>query len=97
MSLELFTEIKFWQTHKNYHNVYTFSKYMLHAMQALRGERKYSSYLPLSSALDRGEWSALFPGYALPPGKGLPITTLDGPQCWFGHRLEEEFLASARY
>jgi hypothetical protein len=34
------------------------------------GERKYSSYLLLTSALDGGEWSASRPGRALPPGKG---------------------------
>jgi len=32
------------------------------------GERRYSSYLFLSSALDRGEWSASRPGRALPRG-----------------------------
>jgi hypothetical protein len=33
------------------------------------GERRYSSYSFLTSALDRGEWSASCPGCALPPGK----------------------------
>jgi hypothetical protein len=31
-----------------------------------RGERRYSSYSYLTSALDRGEWSASRPGSALP-------------------------------
>jgi hypothetical protein len=30
----------------------------LHAMEALGGERKYSSYAFSTSALDGGEWSA---------------------------------------
>jgi hypothetical protein len=33
------------------------------------GERRYSSYSFLTSALDGGEWSASCPGRALPPGK----------------------------
>jgi hypothetical protein len=33
------------------------------------GERRYNSYSYLTSALDRGEWSASRPGSALPPGK----------------------------
>jgi hypothetical protein len=37
-----------------------------------RGGR-YSSYSFLTSALDRGEWSASRPGRALPPGKGPPV------------------------
>jgi hypothetical protein len=38
----------------------------LHAMVALGGERRYSSYSFLTSALDRGEWSASHPGHSLP-------------------------------
>jgi hypothetical protein len=45
----------------------------LHAMEALGGERRYSSYSYLTSALDGGEWSASHPGRALPPGKGPPV------------------------
>jgi hypothetical protein len=41
----------------------------LHAMVALGGERKYSSYSFLTSALDKGEWSASRPGRVLPRGK----------------------------
>jgi hypothetical protein len=37
------------------------------------GERKYSSYSYLASALDGSEWSASRPGRALPPGKGHPV------------------------
>jgi hypothetical protein len=45
----------------------------LHAMKALGGERRYSSYSFSTSALDRGEWSASCPGHALAPGKGPPV------------------------
>jgi hypothetical protein len=38
------------------------------------GERRYSSYSFLTSALDWGEWSASRPGRALPPGKEPPGT-----------------------
>jgi hypothetical protein len=38
-----------------------------------KGERNYSSYSFLTSALDGSEWSASLPGRALPPGKGLPL------------------------
>jgi hypothetical protein len=37
------------------------------------GERRYSSYSYLTSALDGGEWSESRPGRALPPGKGPPV------------------------
>jgi hypothetical protein len=39
----------------------------------LRGERRYSSYSFLTSALDGGEWSASRPGRALPPGNRPPV------------------------
>jgi hypothetical protein len=44
----------------------------LHAMEALGGERRYSSYSFSTSALDGDEWSASRPGRALPHGKGPP-------------------------
>jgi hypothetical protein len=37
------------------------------------GERRYSPYSYITSALDGGEWSASRPGCALPPGKGPPV------------------------
>jgi hypothetical protein len=40
------------------------------------GERRYSSYSYLTSALDGGEWSASRPGRALPTGKGPPVLTV---------------------
>jgi hypothetical protein len=39
------------------------------------GERRYSSYLHSTSALDEGEWSASLPGRALASGKGPPVPT----------------------
>jgi hypothetical protein len=44
----------------------------LHAMKTLGGE-EYSSYSFSTSELDGGEWSALRPGRALAPEKGLPV------------------------
>jgi hypothetical protein len=40
------------------------------------GERRYSSYSFLTSALEGGEWSASRPGRALPPGKEPPVSTV---------------------
>jgi hypothetical protein len=37
------------------------------------GERRYSSYLFLTSALDSGEWSASCPGWASASEKGPPV------------------------
>jgi hypothetical protein len=45
----------------------------LHAMEAHGGERRYSCYSFLTSAIDGGEWSASRPGQALPPGKEPPV------------------------
>jgi hypothetical protein len=62
------------------------------------GERRYSSYSYLTSALDGGEWSASRPGRALPPGKGpaVPIGQEAGwaPEPVWTQRLEEKFSAS---
>jgi hypothetical protein len=58
------------------------------------GERRYSSYSFLTSALDGGEWSASHPGRALPPGKGPPVTTGQeagwAPEPVWTQRLEEK-------
>jgi hypothetical protein len=40
------------------------------------GEKTYSSYSFLTSALDSGEWSTSHPGRALAPGKGSPVPTV---------------------
>jgi hypothetical protein len=53
------------------------------------GERKYSSYSFLTSALDGGEWSASRPSRALPRGKDpwYPLNRrLGGPQSQSGRR-----------
>jgi hypothetical protein len=52
------------------------------------GERRYSSYSYLTSALDRGEWSTSHPGRALPPGKGpsVPIVGTHWIGGWVGPR-----------
>jgi hypothetical protein len=56
----------------------------LHAMEALGGERRYSSYSFSTSALDGGEWSASFPGRAFTPGERTPGTHCTGG--WVGPR-----------
>jgi hypothetical protein len=64
-----------------------------------KGERKYSSYSFLTSALDGGEWSALRPGRALPRGKGplVPIGQEAGwaPEPIWTQRIEEKSFAPA--
>jgi hypothetical protein len=56
------------------------------------GERRFSSYL--TSALDRGEWSASRPGRALPSGEGPPVPvgkeTGWAPEPVWTQRLEEK-------
>jgi hypothetical protein len=71
----------------------------LHAVEALGGgERRYSSYSYLTSALDGGEWSASRPGRALPPGKEprFPLNRRLGgpPEPVWTQRLEEKSSAS---
>jgi hypothetical protein len=56
----------------------------LHAMEALEGERRYSSYSVSTSALDGGEWSASRPGRAFTPGERTPSTHCTGG--WVGPR-----------
>jgi hypothetical protein len=53
-------------------------------MEALGGERRYSSYPFSTSALDRGEWSASRPGRAFIPGERTPGTHCTGG--WVGPR-----------
>jgi hypothetical protein len=65
-----------------------------HVMKALGGERKYSSYSLLISALDGGEWSASRPGCALALGKGPLVSTVQeagwAPEPVWTQRLEEK-------
>jgi hypothetical protein len=66
----------------------------LHAMEAHGGERRYSSYSYLTSALDGGEWSESRPGRALLPGKGPPVPIVQetgwAPEPVWTQRLEEK-------
>jgi hypothetical protein len=48
------------------------------------GERAYSSYSFMTSALDGGEWSASRPGRALPSEKVPPVPTVQ--HAWGGPR-----------
>jgi hypothetical protein len=45
----------------------------LRCIEAHLGDRRYSSFSFLTSALEGGEWSASRPGRALPPGKEPPV------------------------
>jgi hypothetical protein len=60
-----------------------------------QGEMSYSFYSFLTSAVNRGEWSASRPGRTLPLGKDLryPLDRrLGGPQLVWTQRLEEKSL-----
>jgi hypothetical protein len=48
----------------------------LRSIEALFGERRYSSCSFLTSALEGGEWSASCPCRALPPRKEPPVSTV---------------------
>jgi hypothetical protein len=45
----------------------------LHSIEALLGDRRYSSYSFLTSAVEGGEWPASRPGRTLPPGNEPPV------------------------
>jgi hypothetical protein len=68
-------------------------------MEALGGERRYSSYSFSTSALDGGERSASRPGRVLPPGKGSPVPIVQeagwAPEPVWTQRLEEKSFAPA--
>jgi hypothetical protein len=57
-------------------------------------ESRYSSYSFSTLALDGGEWSALRPGRALPPGKGPPVPIVQwavrAPEPVWTRRLQEK-------
>jgi hypothetical protein len=65
-----------------------------------RAERRYSSYLFMTSALDGGERSESRPGRALPPGKGPPVPIVKeagwAPGPVWTQRLEEKFSCLSR-
>jgi hypothetical protein len=63
------------------------------------GEKRYSSYSFMSSALDEGKWSVSHPGRALAPGKGPAVPTgqeagLASEPDWT-QKLEEKFFVPA--
>jgi hypothetical protein len=70
----------------------------LQAMKGALGERRYSPYSFLTSAVEGGEWSASRPGRALPPGKEPPVPTVQEagwvPEPVWTQRLEEKSSAS---
>jgi hypothetical protein len=70
----------------------------LRSIEAHLGDRRYSSYCFLTSALEGGEWSASRPGRALPPGKEPPVPIVQGggwaPEPVWTQRLEEKSSAS---
>jgi hypothetical protein len=71
---------------------------LLRSIEAHLGERTYSSYSFLTSALKGSEWSASRPGRALPPGKEPPVPIVQEvgwtlEPVWT-QRLEEKFSAS---
>jgi hypothetical protein len=70
----------------------------LRSIEAHLGDRRYSSYSFLISALEGGEWSASRPGRALPPGKEPPVPTVQevgwAPEPVWTQKLEEKSSAS---
>jgi hypothetical protein len=70
----------------------------LRCIEAHLGDRRYSSYSFLTSALEGGEWSASGPGRPLPPGKEPPVPTVQeagwAPQPVWTQRLDEKSSAS---
>jgi hypothetical protein len=70
----------------------------LRSVEAHLGDRRYSSYSFLTSALEGGERSASRPGRALPPGKEPPVPIVQeagwAPEQFWTQRLEEKSCAS---
>jgi hypothetical protein len=70
----------------------------LRSTEAHLGERRYSTDIFFTSALEGDEWSASRPGRALPPGKepSVPIIQEAGwaPEPVWTQRLEEKSSAS---
>jgi hypothetical protein len=66
----------------------------LRSIEAHLGERRYSSYSFLTSALGGGEWSASRPGRPLPPDKEPPVPIVQeagwAPEPVWTQRLEEK-------
>jgi hypothetical protein len=70
----------------------------LRPIEAHLGDRRYSSYSFLTSALEGGEWSASRPGRSLPPGKEPPVPIVQeagwAPEPVWRQRSEEKYSAS---
>jgi hypothetical protein len=70
----------------------------LRSIEAHLGERRYSSYSFLTSALEGVEWSASRPSRALTPGKEPPVPIVQeagwAPEAVWTQRLEEKSCAS---
>jgi hypothetical protein len=66
----------------------------LRSIEAHLGDRRYSSYSFLTSALEGGEWSASRPGRALPPGKEPPVPIVQEAGWAPEQRVEEKSSAS---
>jgi hypothetical protein len=70
----------------------------LRSIDAHLGDRRYSSYSFLTSALEGGEWSASRPGRALHQGKEPPAPIVQeagwAPEPVWTQRLEEKSFAS---
>jgi hypothetical protein len=64
----------------------------LRSIEAHLGDRRYSSYSFLTTALEGGEWSASHPGRALSPGKEPPVPTVQ--EAGWAQRLEENSSSS---
>jgi hypothetical protein len=70
----------------------------LRSLEAHLGDRRYSSYSFLTSALEGGELSASRPGRALPPVKEPPVPTVQeagwAPEPVWTQGLEEKSSSS---
>jgi hypothetical protein len=69
----------------------------LRSIEALLGDRRYSSYCFLTSALEGGEWSASRPGRALAADKEPPVPIVQeagwAPEPVWTQRLKEKSCA----
>jgi hypothetical protein len=70
----------------------------LRSIEAHLGDRRYSYYSCITSALEGGEWSASRPGRALPPGERAPGTHCTGgwvnPRAGLDAEVRGKFSAS---